>query len=113
MKPLRYLSVLLLAIGMTFTSARASNNVTMQVTNNTPYTMTEFYASGSDVSSWSTTNLIAGQSLAPGQSMTINVGSADNCTFDVMAVLYGASQYAYQYSVNPCQGQGWTITQGQ
>ena len=83
---------MLVAFGMTFTSARASNNVTVQMTNSTQYTMTQFYASASDASACDTSNnLIAGQSLAPGQSMTINVGNADNCTFDLMALLYGAS----------------------
>ena len=113
MKLLRFVPVLLLAVGLTFTSARATNNVTVQVTNSTQYTMTEFYASESDASGWNNNNLIAGQSLAPGQSTTITLGQVDGCTYDLMAVLFGASQYAYQYSVNPCQGQGWTITQDQ
>ena len=112
MKALKIASVLMLVVGMSFASARATNTIQVQVSNNTQYTMTQFYASSSDATSWDTSNnLIAGQSLAPGQSMTITLGSADACTYDLMAVLYGASQYAYQYSVNPCQGQGWTITQ--
>ena len=114
MKPLRFVPVLLLFFGMSgATAALATNNVTVQVTNNTSYTMTEFYASSSDSAGWDTTNnLMAGQSLAPGQTTTINVGKADDCSFDLMAVLYGASQFAYQYSVNPCSGENWTITQG-
>ncbi len=112
MKSIRFVPVLLLAVGLTFTSARATNNVTVQVTNSTQYTMTEFYASENDASSWNTSNnLVAGQSLAPGQSTTITLGQVDGCTYDLMAVLYGASQYAYQYAVNLCQGQGWTISQ--
>jgi hypothetical protein len=114
MKSVRFASVLLLAVCMNLGNAYATNNVTVQVTNGTQYTMTQFYASASDATAWNmTNNLIAGQSLAPGQSMTINIGSADNCTFDLMAVLYGAAQYAYKYTVNPCNGGTWTITQGQ
>ncbi len=114
MKPIKFVSVLLLTVCMNFGNAIAASNVTVQVTNGTQYTMTQFYASASDATGWDmTNNLIAGQSLAPGQSMTINVGSADDCTFDLMAVLYGAAQYAYKYTVNPCNGGSWTITQGQ
>jgi hypothetical protein len=84
------------------------------VTNNTSYTMTQFYASSSDASSWDTTNnLFAGQTLAPGQQTTINIGSTtgdDNCNYDLMAVLYGATQAAYTYSVNACSGGSWSIT---
>jgi len=114
MKPLRFISVLLFTLGMSFTNARATNNVSVQVTNSTQYTMTQFYASDSEASSWDTSNnLISGQSLGPGQSMTVNIGDAEHCTFDLMAVLYGTSQYAYQYSVNPCNGDSWTISQSQ
>jgi hypothetical protein len=76
--------------------------------------MTAFYASGSDYSAWDTdNNLLAGQTLAPGQQTTITINAqASDCTYDLMAVLQGANQYAYTYSVNPCNGDGWTINQG-
>jgi hypothetical protein len=94
-------------------SAMASTTKSVVVTNNTSYTMTQFYASSSDASSWDTTNnLFAGQSLAPGQQATIDVSSAggDDCNVDLMAVLYGATQAAYTYSVNACGGGSWSIS---
>lgn len=94
-------------------AAIASGARTVVVTNNTSYTMTQFYASSSDSSSWNTSsNLFAGQSLAPGQQATIDVSSVegDDCTYDLMAVLYGATQAAYTYSVNACGAGSWTIT---
>jgi hypothetical protein len=94
-------------------AAIASGSRTVVVTNNTSYTMTQFYASSSDASSWDTTNnLFSGQTLAPGQQATIDVSSAggDDCTVDLMAVLYGATQAAYTYSVNACGAGSWIIT---
>jgi hypothetical protein len=94
-------------------AAMATNLKSVVVTNNTSYTMTQFYASSSDASGWDTTNnLFAGQSLAPGQQATIDVSSAGggDCTLDLMAVLYGATQAAYTYSVNACGGGNWTIS---
>ncbi len=105
MKSLRFVPVLLVFLCAGVTNAIATNNVSVQVTNNTQYTMTEFYASDSDSPAWDTSNnLFAGQSLAPGQQTTINIGSAEDCTFDLMAVLNGANQYAYTYAINPCRG---------
>ena len=95
-------------------AAMATNLKTVVVTNNTSYTMTQFYASSSDAASWDTTNnLFAGHSLAPGQQTTISLGSSggdDNCNYDLMAVLYGATQAAYTYSVNACASGRWSIT---
>ena len=97
-------------------AAIASSVKSVVVTNNTSYTMTQFYASSSDASGWDTTNnLFAGQSLAPGQQATINIGSTsgggeDACDFDLMAVLYGATQAAYTYHVDACDAGTWSIT---
>jgi hypothetical protein len=84
------------------------------VTNNTTYTMIQFFASSSDASSWDTNNnLFAGQTLAPGQQATIDLGGNngdDECNYDLMAVLDGATQAAYTYSVDACDGGSWTIS---
>ena len=98
-------------------SAIAASPKTVVVTNNTNYNMTQFYASSSNASGWDTTNnLFAGQTLAPGQQTTIQVGvhgDGQGCAFDLMAVLYGAAQAAYTYSVDACDGSGsWTISSG-
>jgi hypothetical protein len=117
MKSIRNIAAMIVLFGIAgATSALASNTVV--VTNNTSYTMTQFYASPSDASSWDTTNnLFAGQSLAPGQQATITIsanngdgGEGDGCSYDLMAVLYGATQAAYTYSVNACNGGSWSIT---
>ncbi len=103
------LLVLTVAIGMAG-SARAGG--TVMVTNSTPYTLTAFYASPSDYSAWSTANnLITGTPLAPGQSTTVTITGWD-CEYDLMGILYGAAQYAYQYEVNACGGGSWNITTG-
>lgn len=114
MKSLRFVPGLLVFLCLSgVTKAIATNNTTVQVTNNTSYTMTAFYASGSDNSAWDTTdNLMAGQTLAPGAQTTVTIDAqAADCTYDLMAVLQGTDQYAYTYSVNPCNGDSWTINQ--
>jgi hypothetical protein len=111
MKALRYLSPLLvfLCIG---TKAIANGNKSVQITNNTSYTMTEFYASDVDNATWDTTsNLLSGQTLAPGQQANVDINDGTgNCNYDLMGVLYGAAQYAYKYSIDACDSGQWTIT---
>jgi len=114
MKSLRYFSVLLVLFAMTSVPhAVASSSKTVTVTNNTSYTMSEFYASASADSAWDTSNnLLAGQTVAPGQSTTITIADGeDHCHYDLMAVLYGAAEHAYQYGVDACEGGTWTISQ--
>jgi hypothetical protein len=114
MKSLRLLPGIVVALCLSgVPQAIATSSATVKVTNNTAYTMVAFYASSSDSTSWDTNdNLMAGQTLAPGQQTTINIGTpTTDCTYDLMAVLNGASQYAYTYSVNPCSGGSWTISQ--
>jgi hypothetical protein len=114
------LIVLLSIAGVTSAFADGSNSVT--VTNSTAYTMSRLYASPSDASAWDTsTNLLTGGlTLLPGAQLTVPIvggngngngdgESSDSCQYDLMAVLYGADQYAYTYSVNVCQGGSWTI----
>ncbi len=107
-------AVLALACVALSTAALATSNPNIVVTNNTQYTLTELYASSSSAPSWGTTNLISGQSIAPGQQTTIYPSSGeDDCSFDLMGVLYGAANHAYQYSVDACHGGGgsWAISQ--
>ena len=120
MKSLRILTALvLLGLGASIaaTCASAAVTATITVTNTTTYTMSEFYLSSSDAADWdTTTNLIAGLPILPGQSGTINVSLKNNgddhgaCNYDLMGVLYGAAQFAYQYQVDVCAGPTWTIT---
>ena len=112
MKTRKYLSPLIaLCVLAGARQAFASNAKTVIITNNTSYTMSELYASACDNTSWDTTNnLVAGQSLAPGQTATITIADGlEACHYDLMAVLYGAAEHAYQYQVNACEGTGWTI----
>lgn len=86
------------------------------VVNSTPYTIYQIYASSSDSSGWDmTNNLISGQSIPAGGQVTVNIGSTnsnsgDACDYDLMGVLYGTSQYAYEYTFNACNNGTWTIT---
>ena len=111
MKSLKFLTLFALVMTIRTGPVCAWGTKAITVTNNTSYTMNEFYVSASDDSGWdSSVNLIAGQSLAPGQVTTINI--ADGlavCHYDLMAVLYGAAQRAYQYRVNACRNGSWTI----
>jgi len=116
MKSIRNIAAMIVLFGIAgATSALASNTVV--VTNNTSYTMVSFFASPSDASSWDTTNNLYPGTLAPGQQATITIsgnngdgGEGDGCTYDLMAVLNGATQPAYTYSVNACSGGSWSIT---
>jgi hypothetical protein len=77
----------------------------------TSYTLNELYASASDNADWDTTNnLLAGRIVGPGQQTTVSIADGSPaCSYDLMGVLYGASQYAYQYQVNTCSGAVWSI----
>lgn len=117
MKSTRNIAALIVLFSIAgVTAAIAGNPKSVVVTNNTTYTMTQFYASSSDSSGWDTTNnLFAGQTLGPGQQTTITIndsggGDDDECNYDLMAVLYGTTQAAYTYSVNTCGGGTWAIT---
>jgi len=116
MKSMRYIAAMIVLFSIIgVTAAIAGTQKSVIVTNNTSYTLTEFYASASSASTWNTSeNLFAGQTLAPGQQATININDGtQNCTYDLMAVLYGATQYTYSYSVNTCSGGSWTISSNQ
>ena len=96
------------------TSAFAGNTVV--VTNSTTYTVYELYSSSSSASGWTTGsgyNLITANPLLPGQTATFTIpggGGDDNqCLFDLMGVVYGSDQHAYQYGVDACNGGTWTI----
>ena len=118
MKPLRLLTVsfaLCSLIGASGAIADEDGGNRAVVVNNTSYTLVEFYASSSDAAGWDQTrNMLAGRSLPPGGQMTVPLtfagGSDGNCSYDFMAVLDGASQTSYDYGLNGCNGDTWTIT---
>ena len=117
MKPIRVAAIFvtLLGLGGSATTGLADfGSKQVVVINNTNYTMTEFYASPSVNSSWDTSNnLLAGQALAPGQTTTIAISDGiDHCHYDLMAVLYGQAEYAYDYEVDACEGDTWNVQQG-
>ena len=112
MKSMRNIVAVLVLFSITGATTARADSKGITVTNNTSYTMTEFYASPTSASAFDTsTNLYSGKSLAPGQQATINISDgSENCQYDLMAVLYGATQYAYSYSVNSCTGNAnWSI----
>jgi hypothetical protein len=119
MKSIRNIAAMIVLFSIAGATTALANKAVV-VTNNTSYTMVSFFASSSDASTWDTSpsnNLYAGQSLAPGQQATITIGSGggdggegDGCSYDLMAVLNGATQAAYTYSVNACSGGSWSIT---
>lgn len=112
MKSLKYLPILLgFSFMFAIPTAIADGAKSVIVTNNTSFMMTEFYASPSVNSSWDgSSNLIVGQTIVPGQTATITIADGiDHCHYDLMAVLYGSAEHAYQYSVNACWGGSWTI----
>ena len=115
MKSLRLPTALLILFSLTaVASTTLADTRIVAVTNNTPYTLTAFYASWSygTASDWDTSsNLLSGGTLAPGQTTTINVSDGTpHCHYDLMGILYGVTQYAYQYDVDTCGGGSWTIT---
>ena len=106
MKSTRCLTALLVLFSMIgVSSGDANQGKSVILTNNTSYTVNEFYASASDSSAWDTSNnILTGQTVGPGQQTTITIPDAsDTCDYDLMAVLYGAAQHAYQYQINACQ----------
>jgi len=115
MKSLKCLSILLVLFTMSVPTAFASSG-TITVSNGTAYTLTELYASPTSNATWDlTSNLLAGLTIAPGVSSTITIpgSSDDNCSFDLMAVLYGVAEHAYTYQVTTCHGASgnWTVSQ--
>ena len=115
MKKLSYLLAVSAMSGMIGASSAWAGK-TIVVVNQTPFTLNEFYASPSDYSGdWVTggaNNLLAGVTVGPGgqTTITINDGTAA-CTYDLMSILDGQDNHAYQYQVNACGGGGtWAIT---
>jgi len=117
MKSLKYLSGLVVLFSLASVPSAVAGSNTVAVTNDTPYTMTEFYASPSSSAAWDMTlNLLAGQTVAPGQTTTITVASSggdggDSCKYDLMAVMYGDAEHGYQYRVDVCEGASWSVSQ--
>ena len=114
----KYLTAFMALLMVTGASTAIATNNTKQVTvtNNTTYSLTEFYVSPSDSSAdWNTdNNLLGGQIIAPGNSLTVTIADGlDECTYDLMGVLYGVAEHAYQYQINTCNGNSanWNVTQ--
>jgi hypothetical protein len=87
------------------------------VVNQTSFTLKEFYASPSDSTlDWVTgsgTNLLNGATIGTGgQTVIVIADGTDECVYDLMGVLDGQDNHSYQYQVNACNGDSWTITPG-
>ena len=114
MKSLRHMSVLLvLFTTISVPRAIADGHKNVVVTNSTTYMMTEFYASPTANTDWDTSNnLLAGQSIGAGQVTTIPIADGlEHCHYDLMAVLYGEAEHAYQYDIDTCHGGTWNVSQ--
>jgi len=117
MKFLKFMPPIVIVIALAAVpTAMANQTKNITITNNTTYTMTELYASSSyHATDWTgSSNLLSGQSIAPGQSTTLSISDGTNyCHYDFMGVLYGAAQSAYQYMINTCDGDSakWSVTQ--
>ena len=109
--PILVIALCMIAIfsGMVRASTRS-----VVVTNNTPYTLSSFYASAtySTATDWSgDPDLLAGSTVAPGQTVTIPISDGSyHCHYDLMGILYGYTQAAYTYAVDSCDGGSWNIT---
>ena len=124
MKSICEIAALITLLSITAVTTAFADGNSLTVTNSTSYTLTQLYASPSSASDFDTsTNLLTGgATVLPGAQLTIPVGSGvgngsgggedgASCTYDLMGVLYGATQHAYTYSVNLCDGGGnWTIS---
>ena len=118
MKSMGKIAAMIVLLGIAGGSTAIAGSKNVVVTNNTSYTMTEFYASSEDASTWNVspinnllTQLLGLGSLLPGQQITIDLGllGIDDCKYDLMAVLSGTTQAAYKYSVDACDGDSWAI----
>jgi hypothetical protein len=115
MKSIRFALATLALTAAIFASgagALADNTRSIVVTNSTPYTLTAFYASWYNDSGWDTTNnLLAGNTVQPGQTTTVYINDGTHhCHYDLMGILEGVTQYAYQYMVDSCDYGNWNIT---
>jgi hypothetical protein len=116
MKSILKVAAMIVLFSIAGVSAAIAGTKIVVVTNNTSYTMTNFYASASDAANWDTTNdllaLLGLGSVLPGQQTTIDLGilGDGDCTYDLMAVLSGTTQAAYTYHVDACDGGSWSIT---
>ena len=114
MKSVRYLSALFALAGVIGAAGAAlADPKTVVLTNNTSYALNSLYASPSDDSSWNMANnlLNPGQTISPGQTASVTFDDdTGHCHYDLMAILYGAAQFAYQYEVDVCEGGYWYIS---
>ncbi len=120
MKKIGYLLATSVFSGLLAASgALAAGVKSIVVVNSTSYTLDSLFVSPSSAQAdWvisvntNLLSLVPGlQSVAPGGQ--VNVPIADDtteCLYDVMAILDGDNNYGYQYQVNACNGDTWTIS---
>ncbi len=108
------ISVIVLCIVSIFSGMAGASSRSVVITNNTPYTLTAFYASATytTASDWSgAPNLLGGGTVAPGQTVTVPISDGStHCHYDLMGILYGYTQAAYTYAVDSCSSERWNIT---
>ena len=101
------LSLLLLAVPAT--SALALDRHVL-VTNDTSYTIREFYASNVGASSWQE-DILGNDVLVPGDSINVNIDDASGyCKYDFRAVFDDGTE-ATKPAVNVCEVARFTFTE--
>jgi hypothetical protein len=80
------------------------------VTNDTSYTIREFYASNVGASSWQE-DILGNDVLVPGDSINVNIDDASGyCKYDLRAVFNDGTE-ATKRAVNVCEVAQFTFTE--
>ncbi len=83
----------------------AGDNLVFELSNSSAFTITEFYASPSEIDHWEE-NILAGADVYPYESMNININDGrDVCYYDVMTV-FSDGEYIEEYDVDLCDLDG-------
>jgi hypothetical protein len=79
------------------------------VVNNTPYTMTYFYASNVDRQVWEE-DVLGSHVLEPGQEVNVDIDDGTGyCRFDLKAVFDGIEAPVVRHNLDVCSTLSWTI----